>query len=780
MYGLPRARVQPGVTVPELVELRLAAGTFFKTDPAQYTAALMSSILERKPTRATHELADGRVITVVNQPIADGGWVVTHEDVSERTRASRELERTRNFLRTVIENVPAAILVKDARDLSYALINREGERLFGISRKQAIGQTVRDIFSTAAAATIDAHDRQALAGRGSKVFAEHPVLTPGADNRIVTTTRVPIMGEDSEPKYLLTVVHDVTDRWRAERALESTRNFLDTVIENVPAAIVVKDAHDFRYVLMNREGERIYGMSREEAIGKTAQDIFPPDAAAMIAGHDRELLEHRCKQSFDEHPMRVPGEASRIVLTTRLPIMDEHNEPKYLLTVIQDVTERKRTEARIARLAHYDSLTDLPNRAAFNECFTSVLERAAASGESFAVLSVDLDRFQEINDVFGHSAGDRLLRAVAERLSAAVEGAFLARVGGDEFAAIVTDVPVPTQTARLGERLLAAVAEDFEFDGQCVRIGLSAGIALYPLDGTDATSLIGNADAALYRAKADGRGALRYFEPEMDYRLRERRALLHDLRSAVERGEFVAYYQPQAKIDGEVIGFEALARWHHPTRGEIPPATFIPIAEESGVVPAIGEWMLREACREAASWPKRLHIAVNLSPVQFRYGDLVGLVHQVLIDSGLSPNRLELEITESVLIDDLPRALSILRRLKGLGVCIAMDDFGTGYSSLSNLQAFPFDKIKIDRSFISDLERSPQSATIVRAVIALGRGLDLPVLAEGVETQSQLAFLSHEACAEVQGYLVGRPLPISNYAMLVGRAPAAQQTANVA
>ena len=457
-------------------------------------------------------------------------------------------------------------------------------------------------------------------------------------------------------------------------------------------------------------------------------------------------------------------------MTTRLPILGEGGEPRYLLTVTQDVTERKRAEARIARLAHYNSLTDLPNRVAFNQCFASVFDRAAKSDESFAVLVVDLDLFKQINDVFGHSTGDRLLRAIAQRLSATLEGAFLARLGGDEFAVIVTESPAPTHAARLAERLLAAVSEEFEIEGHRLRVGLSVGIALYPIDGVDGGALLANADAALYRAKAEGRGSIRFFEADMDRRLRERRALLLDLRSAAEQGQFLVYYQPQARIDGEIIGFEALARWQHPTRGLVPPDTFIPIAEESGLIHPIGEWILREACREAASWPKPLHIAINLSPVQFRHGDLVALVHQVLIDTALAPGRLEFEITESVLIDDLPRALSILRRLKALGVRIAMDDFGTGYSSLSNLQAFPFDKIKIDRSFISDLERNAQSATIVRAVIALGRGLNLPVVAEGVETRAQLEFLASEACSEVQGFLLGRPLPIANYAGLVGRA----------
>jgi predicted signal transduction protein with EAL and GGDEF domain len=332
----------------------------------------------------------------------------------------------------------------------------------------------------------------------------------------------------------------------------------------------------------------------------------------------------------------------------------------------------------------------------------------------------------------------------------------------------------------LAEALMAAFADEFTVDGHRLHVGLSIGVAIFPADGADVSSLLANANAALHRAKTGGRAAICFFEADMDQRLRERRALVHDLHSALERGELTVYYQPQARVDGEITGFEALVRWKHPVRGLIAPDVFIPAAEESGLILSIGEWVLREACREAASWPKLLNIGVNLSPVQFRHGDLPGLVHTVLLETGLSPGRLELEITESVLIDDFSRAIAILRRLKLLGVHIAMDDFGTGYSSLSNLQAFAFDRIKIDRSFISSLQSNRQSATIVRAVIALGRGLDLPVIAEGVETADQLAFLSSECCDEVQGLLVGRPLPIEAYAEAVGREPDREEVASVA
>ena len=312
-------------------------------------------------------------------------------------------------------------------------------------------------------------------------------------------------------------------------------------------------------------------------------------------------------------------------------------------------------------------------------------------------------------------------------------------------------------------------SSEFKVDGRVVRTGLSIGVAIYPADGADAAALLANADAALYRAKQEGRGSIRFFEAEMDQRLRERRALQHDLRSAVEHDEVQLYYQPQALTDGTIIGFEALARWRHPTQGYISPDVFIPLAEDSELIIELGERILRNACREAAAWPLPLRIAVNLSPVQFQHGDLPGIVHSALIESGLAPRRLELEITEGVLIVDFSRALSILGRLKALGVRIAMDDFGTGYSSLSSLQAFPFDKIKIDRAFIAKLCQNPQSAAIIRAVIGLAHALCLPVIAEGVETEEQLAFLKSEACDEIQGYLIGSAHPIECYAEAIGR-----------
>ncbi len=374
--------------------------------------------------------------------------------------------------------------------------------------------------------------------------------------------------------------------------------------------------------------------------------------------------------------------------------------------------------------------------------------------------------------MFGHGAGDTVLKAVGARITAVLgESDVLARLGGDEFAIIRLEPCQPADLAELSQKILMAVEPGIDIDGSTALVGVSVGIALFPEDGDTAAALVRNADAALYRAKTDGRGAFRFFEAQIGAQLRDRQVLEFDLRHALARDELSVVYQPQTSLKtGEAFGFEALARWNSPSRGQVAPADFIPIAEESGLILPIGEWVLRQACAEAAKWPKPLQIAVNLSGVQLRAPGLPTLVHQVLMETGLAPGRLELEITETALIQDFQRALHSLRQIKALGVKVAMDDFGTGYSSLSNLRAFPFDKIKIDQSFIRNVDTNPQAATIVRAIVGLGRGLNLTVLAEGVETQAERAFLGAELCAEAQGYLFGRPGGIDQFGALTGAA----------
>jgi diguanylate cyclase (GGDEF)-like protein/PAS domain S-box-containing protein len=550
---------------------------------------------------------------------------------------------------------------------------------------------------------------------------------------------------------------------------DRNRKFLDTLVENMPITVTVKDARDSRYILVNRAAEALFGVPREQMLGKRIHDVYPKAEADFFTARDREVMQSPDRLVVTEHAVNTPRDGMHILMSKKLAIRDESGEPRYLLGLSEDITERKRAEERVTYLAHHDPLTDLPNRAAFNGQLSFARERALVADEAFAVLCLDIDRFKEVNDVFGHAAGDAVLREVAKKLAAAADGAFHARLGADEFAFISSQGAQPAAAAALAERVQSAFAAELDVEGYRRRAELSIGVAIFPTDGEDSAALLANAGAALDRAKEEGRGAIHFFSAAMDLELRERRALQNDLQSANARNELALHYQPQARVDGEIVGFEALARWQHPTRGMVPPGTFIPLAEESGLIVPMSEWILRTACREAASWPRNLQIAVNLSPVHFRHGDLAGLVHMVLLETGLAPDRLELEVTEGVLIDDFSRAVSILRRLKSLGVRIAMDDFGTAYSSLSYLQSFPFDKIKIDQAFISNVERNRQSAAIARAVIALARVLGLPVLAEGVETKEQLAFLAREGCDEVQGYLIGRPRPIVEYAAVLAR-----------
>lgn len=569
---------------------------------------------------------------------------------------------------------------------------------------------------------------------------------------------------------------------QSQRIEAQTKIFLDTVIENIPLPITVKvapdskqDMCDWRLTLVNKAYESLLGLPRDKLIGKSERDLYSGEVADIITASDEDSLASGAVMVSREFPLVTAKSGARVVTSKRVAIRDDNGKAQYLLTVLEDVTERRRSEQRIAHLAHYDTLTGLPNRATFNDTLDAALRRAAANNEQFTILSADLDRFKEANDVFGHAVGDALLREVAHRLQATAAGAFLARIGGDEFSLIVTDGAQPAAATALAERLLTAFADDFEVEGRQLQIGLSIGGAVYPADGTDAKTLMVNADTALYRTKAGARGSLLLFEPEMGSQLSERRAMQGDLRSALARDELLLHYQPQVRMSGETIGFEALLRWQCPNRGMVSPGAFIPVAEESGLIIPIGEWVLREACREAASWPHPLTVAVNISPIQFQHADLPGLVHLILLETGLAPARLELEVTEGVLINDFSRALPILRRLKALGVTIALDDFGTGYSSLSYLHAFAFDRIKIDRAFIVDLEHNRHSMAIVRAVIGLGLSLDVPIMAEGVETEMQHAFLVQEGCDAMQGYLTGRPLPIANHAALVGRPAAARQ-----
>ncbi|KAA2236907.1 EAL domain-containing protein [Salinarimonas soli] len=488
------------------------------------------------------------------------------------------------------------------------------------------------------------------------------------------------------------------------------------------------------------------------------------------------ILEHRVRTgcgpldpdrfNHDHVSRALAGEPSRYTLELRdgriIKISHQPMTGGGWVATHEDVTQAQRAEARISHMARHDALTDLPNRVRFREALADALRRAGRD-EAVAVLCLDLDRFKSVNDSLGHPVGDGLLALVAERLRACVrEPDLVARLGGDEFAVVQAGVAQPGGARRLARQIIEALSAPYEVAGHQIVVGASAGVAVSPGDGNDPDQLLRNADMALHRAKAEERGGYHFFEARMDAAMQARRVLEVDLRQALAQGEFVLHYQPFVNVrSGTVTGFEALLRWRHPERGMISPAEFIPLAEEIGLIVPIGEWVLRQACADAAAWPAPIGVAVNLSPVQVRSRHLVTAVFSALAASHLPASRLELEITEAVMLDDTESTLATLHQLRALGARISMDDFGTGYSSLSYLRRFPFDKIKIDQSFIRDLPARDDSVAIVRAVAGLGHSLGMTTTAEGVETVEQLASLEREGCKEVQGYLFARPLPLS-------------------
>ncbi|WP_441230659.1 EAL domain-containing protein [Tardiphaga sp. 215_C5_N2_1] len=543
------------------------------------------------------------------------------------------------------------------------------------------------------------------------------------------------------------IVLDIRDHRRSDLEAGRMRGLANAAVEG----LLVCDGDTI--VTVNTSFAALAGSSAELLIGGRLQDCFPD-------GDTRTQIMSQPDKSVEASLRQRNGQTIPVELILRG--IDFAGEPHQVIAV-RDLRERKQAEQHIRYLAHYDSLTGLPNRGTFHDRIDQEIA-TLSKDRPLAVLALDLDQFKQVNDLFGHAAGDKVLKSVTARITALLgEGEMMARLGGDEFAILLPNLTSPAAASQFADRILEAFrSKDATFELGSVTA--SVGIALCPDDSSDRDTLLACADTALYRAKSEGRATWRFFEPAMGEAVRDRRLLEHDLRNAIDANQLKVVYQPQGTMEsGRVIGFEALLRWNHPVRGNIRPDIFIPIAEDTGAILGIGEWVLRAACREAATWKHPLTIAVNVSAVQIHHDSFVATVHEVLLETGLPPHRLELEITETALIRDFDRALLTLRRIKALGVHIAMDDFGTGYSSLSNLRAFPFDKIKIDGSFIRSVNTNSQAAAIVRAVLGLGRGLGLPVLAEGVETEAEFAFLRDEKCDEAQGYLLGRPADIDNF-----------------
>ncbi|HEY0850314.1 MAG TPA: EAL domain-containing protein [Bradyrhizobium sp.] len=528
------------------------------------------------------------------------------------------------------------------------------------------------------------------------------------------------------------------------------------LFDNNPMPMWVFDARTMEFLGVNDAAVQHYGYSRAAFLRMKLHEIWPEDEWVT---HTQALQQVGDVYSSERDWRHIRADGSEIQVLTFGRRVAFDGRDGYLVAVV-DITERRKAEERIAHMAHHDGLTNLPNREYYQERLRQALERADG-GKHVAVLCVDLDLFKNVNDSFGHPMGDRLLKQVAERLRSEARGDNLAaRLGGDEFAIVLASGVSPKEASDFADRIIKVLSARYEIDGIEAVVGASIGIALSPGDGVTSEELMRNADMALYRAKSDGGGVHRFFEREMDRQAQKRRDMERDLRAAFANGEFELHYQPLVDIaTNRISGFESLLRWRHPDKGMVSPAEFIPVAEDIGLIVAIGEWVLREACVEAAKWPSEIKVAVNLSPVQFRSRNLVQAVISALAHSGLSPKRLELEITETVFLAETEANLAILHQLRGLGVGISMDDFGTGYSSLSYLRSFPFDKIKIDRSFVKDLAKRSDCVAIVRAISGLGRSLNITTTAEGVETTDQLDWLRAEGCNEVQGFLFSAARP---------------------
>jgi diguanylate cyclase (GGDEF)-like protein len=563
-----------------------------------------------------------------------------------------------------------------------------------------------------------------------------------------------------------------------QRSLAVQNERLDAALNNMSQGLVMFDS-SARLVVCNKRYLEMFGLSSESVKpGCTIREILDERVATggfsadSVDVYRTELLAAVAQGTTFSKITNLPD--GRIISIVNVPMAGGG-----WVATHEDITERLAAEERIKHLAHYDALTDLPNRVTFYERMETVLSRLRRS-ESIAVLSLDLDHFKSVNDTLGHPIGDRLLQAAAERMRSCIRGEdVVARLGGDEFAILQVPSQQSPDVTALAARLIEVVGAPYDIDGHQVVVGASVGIAIAPNDSDVPDVLMKNADLALYRAKADGGGIYRFFEVAMDARMQARRALELDLRKALVNGEFEVFYQPIVDVKtGQITTCEALIRWHHPERGMVPPHEFIPVAEATSLIVPLGEWILRQACAEAARWPKHVTVAVNLSPAQFKSRNLVQTVISALATSGLAAERLELEITELVLLQESEGAFAILHQLRHLGIKIAMDDFGTGYSSLGYLRSFPFDKIKIDQSFIQDLPAKQDSVAIVRAVVGLSSSLGITTTAEGVETKEQLASLTAEGCNEFQGFLFSRPKSAADVARLFGElAPRAEAVA---
>ena len=780
-YVSPSSRELLGFTPEEMMAIPLAHTVH--PDEAEASGRRMADLLagridqDRVVHRNRHK--DGRWIWVEARCrlVRDGAGapsevISTVRDISERKVAEDGLRASEARYRALADALPQIVWVMGARDGEVSYVNRQFGAFYG-SIGNAAGAWLATNHPDDAERMGDV--RRALAD-GRTIETEARLLRQDGDYRWHKLLMVPVTRADGIAEWIGTAL-DIHEIVEARAELERTANLL-RLAQDAAGAGVWEWEIDAAIVRLSPASAGLHGLAATDtpvvlSIDAWKSLVRPEDRGVIWADVRRALVSGAAYTSeFRVWGSGAPAEERWLQSFGRVVLDDRTGRPVRMVGLHIDITPRKQAERQIARMAVTDPLTGLPNRTLFCDRLEHAL--AAPRDGGLAVLQCDLDRFKTVNDEFGHPAGDAVLRAVADRLRTVVRAEdTVARLGGDEFAIILArphDVPGASEAAG---RVIRAIEEPIDVGGRTATVGVSVGVAVLApgasVDGIDADVLYRRADTAMYRAKALGRNTYSLYEPGMDEDMSARAALERDLREAVRTGGLTLHYQPIVRLsDGATSGFEALMRWPHPERGMVSPAEFIPLAEETGLIVPLGEWALREACREAARWPGDVRVAVNVSAVQFRRPGLESAVLGALATSGLVPQRLELEITESTLMEDSDVAIACLHRLRGLGVRIALDDFGTGYSSLSYLRRFPFQKIKIDRSFVREID-NPDTAAIVQAIVCLGVRVGATITAEGVETAEQLERVREIGCTDVQGYLYSRPLPAAEAQAFVGR-----------